>query len=454
MLVTPVLAAATIVTGAVAGLLGAMLGIGGGVFLVPFLVLVVGLPFKAAAGVSLAAVIATSSSVSATTAGRHLINLRLGMALEVATAAGGLAGGLTAQWLAPRTLELMFGVIADHRRGVGAAVERERGEAQRLRGRRHAGRTLYRSDNGAGALLSRDPAARALTFSFIAGNVSTLLGLGGGIIKVPVLATLCGVPMRVAAATSAFMIGVTATSGALIYYGHGELAPTLAAAAIHRHTGGIGRRPAARRARRNGLAAASARRRAGLRRGDDADQVASMSGDLRTLERVVGRVLAIGTMTSGTVLLVGLCSSFVWPGAPGDQPDPHRRHPDPVPDAGSARGDLVRRLHPRARMVVRAVDGHRPGAAGERLHRGVRAVNASSAACARSSRPAETVLRMCAKASRSRPYASAHAAWSFASTPAFVPRTARDRPLRARRTDRRLVAELAGEPSPSLSRAA
>jgi uncharacterized membrane protein YfcA len=89
-----------------------MLGIGGGVFLVPFLVLVVGLPFKAAAGVSLAAVIATSSSVSATTAGRHLINLRLGMALEVATAAGGLAGGLTAQWLAPRTLELMFGVIA------------------------------------------------------------------------------------------------------------------------------------------------------------------------------------------------------------------------------------------------------------------------------------------------------------------------------------------------------
>ena len=92
MLVTPVLAAATIVTGAVAGLLGAMLGIGGGVFLVPFLVLVVGLPFKAAAGVSLAAVIATSSSVSATTAGRHLINLRLGMALEVATAAGGSRG--------------------------------------------------------------------------------------------------------------------------------------------------------------------------------------------------------------------------------------------------------------------------------------------------------------------------------------------------------------------------
>ena len=232
MLVTPVLAAATIVTGAVAGLLGAMLGIGGGVFLVPFLVLAVGLPFKAAAGVSLAAVIATSSSVSATTAGRHLINLRLGMALEVATAAGGLAGGLTAQWLAPRTLELMFGVIATI---VAASVLQSSGKEEKRSDCEDVGTLGGRYTDPTTGLVHCYRVIRlpvALTTSFIAGNVSTLLGLGGGIIKVPVLATLCGVPMRVAAATSAFMIGVTATSGALIYYGHGDLAPTLAAAAI------------------------------------------------------------------------------------------------------------------------------------------------------------------------------------------------------------------------------
>jgi hypothetical protein len=71
-----------------------------------------------------------------------------------------------------------------------------------------------------------------LIASFLAGNLSTLLGIGGGVVKVPVLVAWCGIPMRVAAATSAFMIGVTATSGAAIYYGHGEMIPALAASAV------------------------------------------------------------------------------------------------------------------------------------------------------------------------------------------------------------------------------
>jgi hypothetical protein len=72
----------------------------------------------------------------------------------------------------------------------------------------------------------------ALVASFLAGNVSSLLGIGGGIVKVPVLNAWCGVPLRAAAATSAFMIGVTATAGAVIYFGHGQLIPALAAAAV------------------------------------------------------------------------------------------------------------------------------------------------------------------------------------------------------------------------------
>ena len=72
----------------------------------------------------------------------------------------------------------------------------------------------------------------ALFASFVAGNVSSLLGIGGGVIKVPVLNAWCGVPLRAAAATSAFMIGVTAAAGAIIYYGNGQLVPPLAAAAI------------------------------------------------------------------------------------------------------------------------------------------------------------------------------------------------------------------------------
>src|SRR5690348_3004718 len=91
-----------------AGILGALLGIGGGVVLVPFLTLVLHFPITEAAAISLVTVIATSSTVTANRAGAHLVNLRLAMTLEVATAAGSLLGGLTAQLLAERTLQRVF----------------------------------------------------------------------------------------------------------------------------------------------------------------------------------------------------------------------------------------------------------------------------------------------------------------------------------------------------------
>jgi hypothetical protein len=86
---TPVLVFVLFVAGTVAGVMGALLGLGGGVFLVPFLVLVMRLPMHLAVGISLTTVIATSSVVSSGRMGRSLVNLRLGMVLEVATAAGG-----------------------------------------------------------------------------------------------------------------------------------------------------------------------------------------------------------------------------------------------------------------------------------------------------------------------------------------------------------------------------
>ena len=98
--------------GGVAGVFGALLGLGGGVFLVPFLVLVLGVPMRLAVGISLTTVIATSSVVSSGRAGRSLINLRLGMLLEVATTAGGLTGGIVAAMLSTALLQRLFGVVA------------------------------------------------------------------------------------------------------------------------------------------------------------------------------------------------------------------------------------------------------------------------------------------------------------------------------------------------------
>src|SRR5919197_5967842 len=100
------------IAGVIAGALGALLGLGGGIFLVPFLNLVLKFPLTAAAAISLTTVIATSSSVSAGRVGKQLINMRLGMLLEVATAAGSVLGGITAQLVSPLILERLFGVVA------------------------------------------------------------------------------------------------------------------------------------------------------------------------------------------------------------------------------------------------------------------------------------------------------------------------------------------------------
>src|SRR3954462_6657447 len=107
--VTASLAAIIFTAGVISGSLGALLGLGGGVFLVPFLNLVLGFPFTAAAAISLTTVIATSSSVSAGRAGKQLINMKLGMLLEVATAAGSFLGGGTAQFVSQSLLPRRVG---------------------------------------------------------------------------------------------------------------------------------------------------------------------------------------------------------------------------------------------------------------------------------------------------------------------------------------------------------
>ena len=231
--VTPLLAAIIFGAGVVSGGFGALLGIGGGVFLVPFLNLGLSFPFPVAAAISLTTVIATSSSVSAERSGKHLINLRLGMLLEVATAAGSLLGGITAQLVAPAILQKLFGIVAAivsvfmvgrvNRRNVILDPSVDSGV---LGGR------FYEEESSATVTYRIKRLPAALIASFAAGNMSSLLGVGGGVIKVPVLNAWCGVPVRAAAATSAFMIGVTATAGAVIYYGRGQLAPALAAAAV------------------------------------------------------------------------------------------------------------------------------------------------------------------------------------------------------------------------------
>jgi uncharacterized membrane protein YfcA len=199
--------------GAAAGLFGSLLGLGGGVLIVPLLTLGFGLPLREAVGVSLVAVIMTSSAAAGVYLERHVANLRLGMSLELFTATGALVGGSIAFLLDEQVLEALFAALLVY---VAISMLRQRpapgGETETAAANGYAVRNM-----GLGVVGS--------TF---AGVVSALLGIGGGIIKVPLMHLGMGVPLRVATATSNMMIGITAAASAVIYLIHGGIDPYVA----------------------------------------------------------------------------------------------------------------------------------------------------------------------------------------------------------------------------------
>ena len=218
--------------GGVAGALGSLLGIGGGVFLVPFLNLALGIDFKVAAATGLMTVIATSSVVSAGRAGRHLINLRLGMLLEVATTVGGLIAAFTVAFLSDLALNLIFAVVTTAIAILMLTRLDRRNVLHHSASPGTLGGRFHDDDTGQEVVYQVKRLPLGMAASFLAGYVSGTLGIGGGILKVPVLNAWCGVPMRAAAATSALMIGVTAAASAPQYFARGNVNPPIAAAAV------------------------------------------------------------------------------------------------------------------------------------------------------------------------------------------------------------------------------
>jgi uncharacterized membrane protein YfcA len=222
-----------ILAGVIAGSLGALLGIGGGVFLIPLLNVGLGLPLKAAAGISLMTVIATSNAVAVTSESRRFINARLGMLLQVAAVAGGLFGALVVQGLSVRTLYVILALVT----GVIAVVMLTRLDRRNVildssTDPGVLGGRFYEDESGAEVVYRVRRLPAALSVALGSGVISGLLGIGGGILQVPALNAWCGIPMRAAASTSAAMIGITALGSAPIYYARGHIIAPLAAATV------------------------------------------------------------------------------------------------------------------------------------------------------------------------------------------------------------------------------
>jgi uncharacterized protein len=222
--------------GAAAGVFGSLLGLGGGILIVPLLTLGFGLDLRAAVGVSLVCVIMTSSAAAGVYLERHVANLRLGMTLELFTASGALVGGLVAFLIDERILSLLFAGLLTYVAFTMARPRPTGAPASDADATAAAGPEDLAPPSRAATVLaglSGDDyvvrnLGRGIAGSTGAGVVSALLGIGGGIVKVPLMHLGMGVPLRVATATSNLMIGITAAASAVIYLVRGEVDPYVA----------------------------------------------------------------------------------------------------------------------------------------------------------------------------------------------------------------------------------
>jgi uncharacterized protein len=197
-----------------AGAFGALAGVGGGIIVTPLLAIYFGLPMHQAIGVTLLCVIATSTATSSLYVERHVTDVRLGMTLELATTVGALIAALVAHHVNRRTLAVLFACFLLY--SAGSRVKKAWNARKEKREETIPDYTPQNYPVGLSAAL-------------IAGGFSGLLGIGGGPVKVPVMFLFMKVPLRVAAATSNFMIGVTAATSAYVYWGRGDVRMDIAA---------------------------------------------------------------------------------------------------------------------------------------------------------------------------------------------------------------------------------
>jgi uncharacterized membrane protein YfcA len=213
----------------VAGFLGALTGLGGGVVIVPLLTLAFGVDIRYAIGASLVSVIATSSGAAAAYVKEGFANLRIGILLEIATTFGALAGASLVAHLSTQAVAITFGIVLASSAFLSSRPRNPRSNQQppdplavwlRLDG-------FYPSVSGlTHYCVHRIPGGFAMMF--VAGAISGLLGIGSGALKVLALDQMMRLPFKVSTATSNFMIGVTAAASAGVYLNLGYIDPGLA----------------------------------------------------------------------------------------------------------------------------------------------------------------------------------------------------------------------------------
>lgn len=217
-----------------AGFLGSLTGLGGGVILVPLLTIGFGIDIHYAIGTSLISVIATSSGAASAFVKEGLLNIRIGMFLEIATTLGAIVGAAIAYFAPTHIIAIIFGLVL-----LYSAVDSFRKSKEKIISSNHSqiksGRFAqlmkasgtYVDAAGVPVEYRLQHVGVGFVVMWVAGILSGLLGIGSGALKVIAMDSIMKIPFKVSTATSNFMIGVTAAASAGVYFSRGYIDPVL-----------------------------------------------------------------------------------------------------------------------------------------------------------------------------------------------------------------------------------
>ncbi len=216
----------------IASVFGSMLGLGGGVFIVPLFTLWLGVDPKIAIGASAVCVVTNSVVGSRRHLNNGFVNFRLSMILQSTTAAGAIVGALIALAISANFLKALLGIVLMY-----AAISMAKGSKVAIPNAaddKHDPMNLMSEYDDGGQIVRYVPERLkfGLGVSGFAGVLSGMLGIGGGLVQVPVMNLIMKMPLRAAAGTSSFMVGMTSVATAAVFYASGKIDPTVTAPAM------------------------------------------------------------------------------------------------------------------------------------------------------------------------------------------------------------------------------
>ncbi len=220
----------------IAGLIGSIFGVGGGIILVPLLVFVFNIPIRIAAGISIVSIIATSLMGSSVYLKSEITNVKLGAILQAAMSTGSIIGALISVYASEEIISLAFSFMLFYASYMmirsAQSSDKELNTSEGIASQLKLDGTFLDKSEGRIVNYGVKNLAKGFFISILGGMIAGMLGVGGGLINVPVISMLMGAPIKVAIATSNFIIGITAVSGSIVYFIRGLVDPLIVAPVV------------------------------------------------------------------------------------------------------------------------------------------------------------------------------------------------------------------------------